>query len=99
MSITKIVIHCSATANGKHLCTATETAAQVIDRWHAGRGFKRNPIHYKKFNPHLKSIGYHFVIDTDGHVETGRAVGEIGAHVKGYNTGSNVCFVVRGSKR
>lgn len=78
LPITKIVIHCSATKNGKSLRTATQTAAQRINDWHSQRGFKRDPILAKKFNPHLPNIGYHFVIDTDGTVETGRMVGEIG---------------------
>ena len=33
-TITKIVIHCSATQNGKQLRTTTQTAAQRIDDWH-----------------------------------------------------------------
>ncbi|MDY4480275.1 MAG: N-acetylmuramoyl-L-alanine amidase [[Pasteurella] aerogenes] len=93
-SINKIVIHCSATQNGKSLRTSTQTAAQRIDDWHKARGYKRTEWRAKQFNPHLKHIGYHFVIDTDGTVETGRAVGEVGAHVKGHNTGSvGICLV------
>ncbi|BFU65365.1 N-acetylmuramoyl-L-alanine amidase [Rodentibacter abscessus] len=92
--IHKIVIHCSATQNGKPLRSSTQTAAQVIDGWHAKRGFKRHPIRVKQFNPHLKHLGYHFVIDTDGTVETGRQEGEIGAHVKGHNAHSlGICLV------
>lgn len=92
--ITKIVIHCSATQNGKPLRTKTQTAAQRIDDWHKQRGFNRNPSNAKAFNPHLRHIGYHFVIDTDGTVETGRQEGENGAHVKGHNTNSlGICLV------
>lgn len=92
--INKLVIHCSATQNGKALGTDTHTAAQVIDGWHKARGYKRADWRVKQFNPHLKHIGYHFVIDTDGTVQTGRAVGETGAHVKGHNTGSvGICLV------
>ena len=48
----------------------------------------------KQFNPHLQHLGYHYVIDTDGTVETGRMVGEIGAHVKGHNQYSvGICLV------
>lgn len=92
--ISKIVIHCSATPNGKSLRTATETAAQVIDRWHKERGFKRADAAVRRFNRRLKHIGYHAVIDVDGTIEYGREVGEIGAHVKGHNTGSlGICLV------
>lgn len=94
LPITKIVIHCSATKNGKSLRTATQTAAQRIDEWHKQRGFKRSPVLAKQFNPHLPHLGYHYVIDTDGTVETGRMVGEIGAHVKGHNQYSvGICLV------
>ncbi|WP_279572494.1 N-acetylmuramoyl-L-alanine amidase [Volucribacter amazonae] len=92
--INKIVIHCSATQNGKLLRNKTHTAAQRIDEWHAKRGFQRQAWWLRRFNPHLKHIGYHYVIDTDGTVETGRKVGETGAHVKGHNTGSiGICLV------
>ena len=76
--INKIVIHCSATQNGKQLRTTTHTAAQRIDDWHKVRSFQRLAGNYKAFNPHLQHIGYHFVIDTDGTVETGRKEGETG---------------------
>ncbi|ACA32319.1 N-acetylmuramoyl-L-alanine amidase [Histophilus somni] len=89
--ITKIVVHCSATQNGKSLRNERLTAAQRIDLWHAKRGFLRKN---HQFNPYLRHIGYHFVIDTDGTVETGRAEGEIGAHVKGHNAHSlGICLV------
>lgn len=92
--IKKIVIHCSATQNGRSLRTSTQTAAQVIDGWHKQRGFQRLEALRKAFNPHLAHIGYHFVIDTDGTVESGRKAGEIGAHVKGHNLHSvGICLV------
>lgn len=93
-TINKIVIHCSATQNGKRLTNGKQTAAQVIDQWHKTRGFKRHPIRSAQFNPTLKHIGYHFIIDTDGTLYTGRAVGETGAHVKGHNLNSiGICLV------
>lgn len=100
--VKKIVIHCSATSNGKALGDSLLTAAQRIDIWHAQRGFKRTPSNYQQFNPHLKHLGYHYVIDTDGTLETGRKVGEVGAHVKGHNLHSvGICLVggVNSNKR
>lgn len=92
--ITKIVIHCSATRNGKMLRTAERSAAQVIDAWHAKRGFRRTSPAARTYNPELRHIGYHFVIDTDGMVDTGRKVGETGAHVRGHNLHSiGICLV------
>ncbi|AWX14258.1 N-acetylmuramoyl-L-alanine amidase [Mergibacter septicus] len=94
IDIHTIVIHCSATQNGVKLARNGKTAAQRIDEMHAQRGFKRRLANYQHFNPHLRSIGYHFVIDTDGTIETGRREGEIGAHVKGFNVGSlGICLV------
>lgn len=61
LPITKIVIHSSATQNGKQLRSTTLTAAQRIDDWHKQRGFQRLAGHYKTFNPHLQHIGYHFI--------------------------------------
>lgn len=57
MAINHIVIHCSATTNGKPLRTSSQSAAERIDQWHAKRGFKRNPAHIKRFNSHLKHVG------------------------------------------
>ncbi|MDD7545206.1 N-acetylmuramoyl-L-alanine amidase [Actinobacillus porcinus] len=94
LPIHKIVVHCSATRNGKSLKQNGKTAAQTIDSWHKQRGFKRQLSAVKSFNSHLAHIGYHFVIDTDGTVETGRQVGEIGAHVQGHNRHSiGICLV------
>ena len=55
--INTIVIHRSATQNGKPLRTTTQTAAQRIDDWHKQRGFQRLAGNYKQFNPHLQHIG------------------------------------------
>lgn len=59
-------------------CTATPQGREVtiaeIDRWHRARGFD--------------CIGYHYVIYLDGTVHTGRDIRRIGAHCRGYNTGS-----------
>ncbi len=93
--ITNIIIHCSATENGKMLSEfGKHTAAELIDSWHKARGFHRSVGMARKFNTHLKHIGYQYVIDADGFVETGRGIGEIGAHTKGFNTGSiGICLV------
>lgn len=84
-SINDIVIHCSASPNGKAV------SAQEIDSWHRQRGFKRTaPVG----QPHLPHIGYHYVIDVDGTVTEGRSLGEIGAHVAGSNARSvGICLV------
>lgn len=93
-AINLIVIHCSASPNGKQLAKNGKTAADVIDVWHSTRGFHRQPAAVAAFNPTLKSIGYHFVLDTDGSKSTGRGLDEIGAHVSGFNANSiGVCMV------
>lgn len=65
-------------------CSASPPSAKVnaatIDRWHRERGFRK--------------IGYHFVINRDGKVETGREQFEIGAHAENYNAVSvGICLV------
>lgn len=93
MNINRIVIHCAATTNGRILAQERQSAAQRIDDWHKGQGFRRSAAARAAFNEHLSHIGYHFVIDCDGTLETGRAVGEVGAHVAGYNKGSiGICL-------
>jgi N-acetylmuramoyl-L-alanine amidase len=86
--VTALVIHCAATPNGKPI------PIETIDRWHKERGFQRSANAMSLFNPHLSSVGYHFVIGVDGKVDTGRDVEEIGAHVAGSNAKSvGVCMV------
>jgi len=51
-----------------------------IDRMHRARGFKK--------------VGYHYVIKRNGMIERGRKETEIGAHVKGQNTGKiGICLI------
>ena len=64
-------------------CSATFPGQGVtvedIDRWHRQRGFA--------------CIGYHFYITVDGSIYTGRPLGQIGAHCKGYNSRSiGICY-------
>lgn len=87
-NISLIVIHCSASPQGQHV------TVYDIDRWHAERGFKRQEAAAAAFNPALKHIGYHFVVDLKGDVFTGRGLDEIGAHVAGSNANSiGICMV------
>jgi len=99
-SLNLIVVHCSATANGDALFRGQsgkpgfQTAATAIDAMHAQRGFKRDAAAAARFNPQLKSIGYHFVIACNGALFTGRDLPEVGAHVQGHNaTSIGICMV------
>lgn len=100
-----IVVHCSATASGKPLRRGTPgqpgylNCAQIIDAWHAERGFTRKAAARSLLNPTLASIGYHFVIDISGEVFTGRGVDEVGAHAAGFNTCSIGVCLVGGAER
>lgn len=91
-AIQLLVIHCTASANGDSLFRTeggqTITPVQIIDRWHRERGFARKPDARARLNPDLSSIGYHWVIYTDGARATGRSAFEIGAHVSGHNQSS-----------
>lgn len=83
-----LVIHCSATPNGRWTTTAD------INQWHRDRGFRRAPAALVGLNPKLGAIGYHHVIYTNGAVATGRGHGEAGAHAVGHNAPSiGICLV------
>ena len=65
-------------------CSATLPRPDIdikdIDRMHKERGWR--------------SCGYHYVIPTDGRLQGGRSLNEIGAHTKGHNRVSwGVCLV------
>lgn len=87
-TITGIIIHCAATPNGRW------TTAEDVDNWHRERGFSRTLDFRAKLNYSLTSIGYHFLIYTNGAVATGRHLDEVGAHAKGFNSKTiGVCLV------
>lgn len=78
--IDKIIIHCSATAEGKAF------TADDIRRWHTapasrgGRGWR--------------DIGYHYVVHLDGTVAKGRPESSVGAHCLGHNRSSiGICYI------
>lgn len=86
--INRLILHCSASPNGR------DDRAVDIDRWHRERGFRRDPALIQHDNPSLRCIGYHYVIDVSGVVETGRSEREAGAHCQGYNAGSlGICLI------
>lgn len=78
--VTEIVLHCSATRPDWMAGEDIEVKAKEIDRWHRDRMFAQ--------------IGYHWVIDRNGEVLRGRLEAEVGAHVKGHNTGTiGICLI------
>lgn len=94
-----LVIHCSATPSGQWLGGAPSTPRYVaapflIDKWHAKRGFKRSQAARKRLNWLYSAIGYHYVVDLDGDVHSGRHPAEVGAHAQGFNAHSlGICLV------
>lgn len=83
-----IVIHCSASPNGR------KVTVEDIDAWHSQRGFFRKQAFRDRQNPELGHVGYHFVIYVSGVVATGRHLEEIGAHVAGSNARSiGICMI------
>ena len=86
-TIKNIIIHCSASPNGK------DFDIRDCDQWHIERGFHRKESDRLEFNPNLFSVGYHFWIKIDGTVQSGRNVNEIGAHCSGLNSESiGICM-------
>ena len=83
-----IVIHCSASPNGRRV------TSEEIDAWHQARGFARNPALIGANEPKLRHIGYHYVIYAEGATRIGRGEREPGAHCQGYNRNSiGICLV------
>ena len=72
--ISEIVIHCTATRKNWWEGRTTSAKVEEVRRWHKeDRGWS--------------DIGYHYLIDRDGTVATGRPIERVGAHVKDKNTG------------
>lgn len=100
LDIDTIVIHCSATPNGRSEVPAVDGGASVpidlaIDEWHRLREFRRPEwgLLLPGGSPILMSIGYHAVIRCDGMVAPGRSWAEAGAHCPGVNrTSLGVCL-------
>lgn len=78
--IDKIILHCSATPEGKHF------TVEDIRRWHT------NPVN--KGGRGWSDIGYHYVVYLDGTVHVGRPEEKTGAHCAGHNRCSiGVCYI------
>lgn len=73
--IVGIAVHCTATRPEWWASRTTNQKVNEIRRWHVeDRGWS--------------DIGYHFLIDRDGTVATGRPMERDGAHIKGWNAGT-----------
>jgi N-acetylmuramoyl-L-alanine amidase len=72
--INEIIVHCTATRPDWWAGKSAAAKVKEITRWHLDRGWS--------------DIGYHYLIDRDGTVVTGRPLDRTGAHVKGHNTGT-----------
>lgn len=73
--LNEIIIHATATPANWRDGQKTSTKVAEVRRWHVeDRGWS--------------DIGYHYLIDRDGTVATGRPLSRTGAHVQGHNTGT-----------
>jgi len=78
--ISEIIIHCSATRPDWMAGKSLQAKVGEIRKWHKERGFN--------------DIGYHWIIDRDGQVASGRPEGQAGAHTAGRNTGTiGICLI------
>lgn len=84
---TGIVIHHSALSATDISQFPGPTDAAVIDALHAKRGFSII------CDGRLYHIGYHYVILTDGTVQTGRPNDCMGAHTTGHNNALGICLI------
>lgn len=82
--IDKIIIHCSATKEGKPV------TADQINATHKARRFSS----YVDAKGRTRYIGYHFLIHLDGTIEACRPIPRIGCHTSGHNTRSiGICYI------
>ena len=78
-TLSRIILHCSATPEGR------EASVDTIRAWHTDPPPQGNG---------WSDIGYHYVIHLDGITEVGRPVSIQGAHVSGENEDSiGVCYI------
>lgn len=73
--INEIIIHCTATRPEWREKLSANNKVEEVRRWHVDDNGWRD-------------IGYHFLIDRDGTVVSGRPVEQMGAHVSGHNRSS-----------
>lgn len=73
--LNEIIIHCTATRPDWWATRTTAQKVAEVKLWHTrDRGWK--------------DIGYHYLIDRNGHTVAGRPLDQVGAHTKGKNTGT-----------
>jgi hypothetical protein len=73
--INEIILHCTATRPEWWASRTLNQKVAEVRRWHTeDRGWK--------------DIGYHYLIDRDGKVATGRPIEKVGAHTQGRNAGT-----------
>ena len=79
--LNEIIVHTSATRPNWYEGKTAQEKVNEIRRWHVqDNGWS--------------DIGYHYVIDRDGTVVTGRPIERVGAHVSGRNTNSvGICLI------
>lgn len=79
--INEIIIHAAATRPSWMEGKSVEAKRDEIKRWHIEENGWR-------------TIGYHYVIDRNGQVATGRSLEEQGAHTQGHNANSiGICLI------
>lgn len=79
--VREIIVHCSDTRPDWMADRPISEKRAEIRRWHMeDRGWR--------------DIGYHWVIDRDGKIASGRLETVIGAHVEGHNSGTiGICLI------
>jgi hypothetical protein len=78
--VDEIFVHCSATQPDWMEGEPLSAKVAEISRWHKKRGWLTG--------------GYHYYIDRNGEIATGRDESVVGAHVAGHNTGSlGICLI------
>jgi len=82
--INELIVHCTATPEGKDYTVDTIRSWHTKPKAQGGRGWS--------------DIGYHYVIYRDGSIHVGRDINKIGAHCENHNTGSIGIVYVGGTE-
>lgn len=82
MNKVSLIIHCSASSFGN---------AALIDKWHRDRNFNKIGYHFVVLNGQVIKGVYREMYD--GLVDTGRDIGEKGAHTYGHNDNIGICLI------
>lgn len=91
--ITKVILHCDASSNPE------QDSIEAVRELHTSpKSIKFKWGEYETHGKAWRDVGYHFYIQSNGTLQRGRSIDEIGAHCLGENKHS-IGICMHGSKK